>query len=92
MANCTCPIRPGMTYEQLRTEVLPYMCTPVQYGMCSTLTKEFTRATADNDRRRRAAQKLKAEGFSQEQIDNMPARRRRRGGTVQEDVPTLEFD
>lgn len=41
-----------MTYDELRSEVLPYNCCSPEY-ICPTLAKELIRA--DTDRQRKAA-------------------------------------
>lgn len=45
---CTCPIRPGMTYEELYVEVLPYNCKKGRW-ICSKLDSELIRAKKDRD-------------------------------------------
>lgn len=76
--NCTCPIRPGMTYEDIITDILragKNCCHPK--WICSHLDKELRRAEAERDRRKWYNKRLEKQGLSKEEIKNMPLKRRR---------------
>lgn len=97
--TCKCPIRPGMSYDELMDQILRAgkMCTEGdglnKVGfMCPTLTKALDKADLTRDRHARQAQKLKQAGYTADQIAEMPTRTRRRSGNVQNTIPDLNFD
>lgn len=83
---CTCPIRPKMTYEQIKEEIiLPRkMCTDAQgmRWMCPTLDKELRRADRERGYRKRQAKQMKKEGYAPDQIQKAQTQPRRTRGVV----------
>lgn len=78
--NCACwdqGLHIGMTYEQLTNFVKSRrMCSDRQY-ICPNVDRELRRADTERERRKYYNKRLKAAGYSDEEIAQMPHRRRR---------------
>lgn len=85
--KCSCPIRPKMSKKEIQEEILipRKMCTDVIHHppfsgrgyLCSTLLKELRRADQEETWRRYQKKTLKRAGYTDEQIEKMPRKRRR---------------
>lgn len=90
-AKCSCPIQPNMTYSQLREIITSkQMCTHSLY-ICPHLDRELRRADAERMRRSYYDQRLRKQGFSQEEIDKMPRRKRGSGRSFEQAEVSFDF-
>lgn len=91
--KCTCPIRPNMSYDELLEEIVrpgKNCCDSRNHEgrgwICAVLAKELHRADEERQRRYYYNKRLKRAGYTDEQLKNMPQRRRTRNLTIETEV------
>lgn len=90
--KCSCPIKPNMTFDDLKQIILDKkMCTEEAMYICPNLDRELRKADAERDRRKYYNRRLKQQGFTDEQINSMPRRKRGAGRTFESAEVDFDF-
>lgn len=84
--ECTCPLRPRMTYKQLMDEIFTpeLYCTSFKQShgskgwICPNALKELERARAEERSFKYRKQALRSQGVSVDEIEKMTFRRKRK--------------